>query len=181
MGKFGYSNQELEFFTVLINFFYAALSGGTQLQPVMSQQNTCIMELYTKFRKILFSWKCVFPLSYTLIKMIVHAFMIELDHQPDYWYPRKVKNCENLQSQWKNVLLWWYRCGQSSLQRGQNIKLCIISSLKRIIQNCLKFKCYPSKIKFPFKSPFCIYFGYTNQSRTADFQLIFCIFWLNLI
>ena len=28
-------------------------------------------------------------------KMIVHVFMIELD-QPDYWYPRKIKNCENL-------------------------------------------------------------------------------------
>ena len=27
--------------------------------------------------------------------MIVHAFMIELD-QPDYWYPRKIKNFENL-------------------------------------------------------------------------------------
>ena len=27
--------------------------------------------------------------------MNVHAFMNELD-QKDYWYPRKIKNCENI-------------------------------------------------------------------------------------
>ena len=32
---------------------------------------------------------------YARAEMIVHAFMIELD-QPDYWYPRNIKTCENL-------------------------------------------------------------------------------------
>ena len=35
----------------------------------------------------------VFILWYVRPKMIVHVFMIELN-QPDYLYPRKVKNCE---------------------------------------------------------------------------------------
>ena len=46
------------------------------------------MELYTPKKKY-FSWKCIFPLllylgMLGLYKMIVHAFMIELD-QLDYW------------------------------------------------------------------------------------------------
>ena len=38
-------------FKVLINFLYVALSGGTLLQSVMSQQNNCLMELYKKKKK----------------------------------------------------------------------------------------------------------------------------------
>ena len=39
----------------------------------------------------------IFPLLYRFVrtKTIVHAFIIELD-QPDYWYPRKIKNGNNL-------------------------------------------------------------------------------------
>ena len=36
-----------------------------------------------------------FILAYVRAKMIMHAFMIEID-QLDYWYPRKNKNCEIL-------------------------------------------------------------------------------------
>ena len=38
---------------------------------------------------------CDQAFRYVRAKMILHAFMIELD-QLDYSYPRKVKNCENL-------------------------------------------------------------------------------------
>ena len=57
------------------------------------------MELYTNFYKILLFMKMYLPSSFILryvrAEMNVHAFMNELD-QKDYWYPRKMKNCENL-------------------------------------------------------------------------------------
>ena len=73
---------------VLINFLYATLSAGTLLQYVMSQQNNCLMELYTNFTpKILLFMKIHLPsyfiLRYVRVKMIVHAFTIELEG-PDY-------------------------------------------------------------------------------------------------
>ena len=40
------------FFKVLVNFMYAALSGGTVLIYVMSQQYNCLMELYTNLMKM---------------------------------------------------------------------------------------------------------------------------------
>ena len=36
-----------------------------------------------------------YTFMYVRAKMIVYEFMIELD-QPDYWYPRERKNCENV-------------------------------------------------------------------------------------
>ena len=78
---------------------YVALSGGTLLISVMSQQYNCLMELYTNFYKILLFMKMYLPSSFILryvrAEMNVHAFMNELD-QKDYWYPRRRKNCENL-------------------------------------------------------------------------------------
>ena len=70
---------------------YVALSGGTLLISVMSQQYNCLMELYTNFLQNFtfhnFSWKSIFPelLVYLGIRaeMNVHAFMNELD-QKDY-------------------------------------------------------------------------------------------------
>ena len=57
------------------------------------------MELYTNFYKILLFMKMYLPSSfiirYVRAEMNVHAFMNEQD-QKDYWYPRKIKNCENL-------------------------------------------------------------------------------------
>ena len=69
------------------------------LISVMSQQYNCLMELYTYFYKILLFMNMYLPSSFVLryvwAEMNVHAFMNELD-QKDYWYPRKIKNCENL-------------------------------------------------------------------------------------
>ena len=44
-----------------------------------------------------------------------------------------------VQSLWRVVLLWYHRFWQSSVWRGRHTKLCIISSLKRIIQICFNF------------------------------------------
>ena len=83
-----------------INFVYVALSGGTLLISVMSQQYNSLMELYTHFYKILLFMKMYLPSSFILVRaeMNVHAFMNELD-QKDYWYPRKVK--KNWKSMYK--------------------------------------------------------------------------------
>ena len=64
---------------------YAALSGGTVLISVMSQQYNCltvhkIHEIFTFHEN---SSSLYFTLRYVRAKMIVHAFMIELD-QLDY-------------------------------------------------------------------------------------------------
>ena len=47
-----------------INFVYVALSGGTLLVSVMSQQYNCLMELYTNFYKILLVMKMDLPSSF---------------------------------------------------------------------------------------------------------------------
>ena len=66
---------------------YVALSGGTLLISVMSQQYNCLMELYTNFYKISLFMKMHLPSSFILryvrSEMNVHTFMIELD-QKDY-------------------------------------------------------------------------------------------------
>ena len=84
---------------------YVALSGGTLLISVMSQQYNSVMELYTHFYKILLFMKMYLPSSFILryvrAEMNVHAFMNELD-QKDYWYPRKIEIY--VQSQWRVVI-----------------------------------------------------------------------------
>ena len=66
---------------------YVALSGGTLLISVMSQQYNCLMELYTNFYNIVLFMKMYLPSSFILryvrTEMNVHAFMNELD-QKDY-------------------------------------------------------------------------------------------------
>ena len=66
---------------------YVALSGGTLLISVLSQQYNCLMELYTHFYKIVLFIKMNLPssiiLRYVRAEMNVHAFMNELD-QKDY-------------------------------------------------------------------------------------------------
>ena len=68
---------------------YAALSGGTLLQSVMSQQYNCLNGTVHKLHRILLFMK-IFPLLLYLgiyvymlglekKKMIVHAFIIELN------------------------------------------------------------------------------------------------------
>ena len=78
---------------------FSKVSGGTLLISVMSQPYNSLMELYTHFYKILLFMKTYLPSSFILryvrAEMNVHTFMNELD-QKYYWYPRKIKNCENL-------------------------------------------------------------------------------------
>ena len=70
------------------------------LISVMSQQYNSLMELYTDFYKILLFMRMYLPSSFILryvrAEMNVHAFINELDQKKDYWYPRKMKNFENL-------------------------------------------------------------------------------------
>ena len=66
---------------------YVALSGGTLLIYVMSQQYNCLMGLYINFYNILLFMKMYLPSSFILryvrAEMNVHAFMNELV-QKDY-------------------------------------------------------------------------------------------------
>ena len=73
------------FFKGFINFMYVALSGGTLLISVMSQQYNCLMALYKNVYKLLLFMKMYLPISCILVRaeMNVHAFMNELD-QNDY-------------------------------------------------------------------------------------------------
>ena len=136
------------------------LSGGTLLIYVMSQQYNCLMELYTNFYKISLFMKMHLPSSFILrylrSEMNVHAFMNELDQKEKYWYPRKIKIVKiYVQSQWRVVLLWYHIFWQSSIQRGRHTKLCIITSLKWIIQICSNFYWCVSKIAFYPPNPHC--------------------------
>ena len=138
---------------------YVALSGGTLLISVMSQQYNCLMELYTNFYKILLFMKMYLPSSFILryvrAEMNEHAFMNEL-YQKDYWYPRKIKILKIcVQSQWRVVLLWYHIFWLSSIQRGRHTQLCIITSLKWIIQICSHFYCWVCKIAFYSPNPHC--------------------------
>ena len=79
--------KRYDFFKGFINVVYVALSGGTLLISLMSQQYNCLMELYTIFYKILLFMKMYLPSSFILryvsAEINVHAFMNELD-QKDY-------------------------------------------------------------------------------------------------
>ena len=55
-------------FKGFINFVYVALSGKTLLISVMSQQyNSCLMELYTNFYKIVLFMKMYLPSSFIIL------------------------------------------------------------------------------------------------------------------
>ena len=150
---------------VLVNLLYAALScrwNSATICDVTTVYNYLI-ELYTNFTKLVLFVKIHLPstfiLRYVRAKMIVYAFMIELD-QPDYWYPRQYffLKCENLvQSQWRVIIVlsWYHIFWQNSVQG--HIKLCISSSIKWIIQICSKFYCWVSKIAFHSPNPhYCL-------------------------
>ena len=131
--------KRYDFSKVSFNFVYFALSGGILLISVMSQQYNCLMELYTNSHKILLFMKMYLPssfiLSYVWAEMNVHAFMNELD-QPDYWYPRKIRNGENpCTKSMESCPLVISHILADSIQRGRHTQLCIITSLKWIIPN----------------------------------------------
>ena len=91
-------NQELRFFKVLIEFMSAALSGGTLLKSVMSQQYSSEMELHVHklSQNFTFPWKYIFLiLFYVRAKIIVHAVMTKL-RTTGLLIPKKMKMFENL-------------------------------------------------------------------------------------
>ena len=60
-----------------------------------------------------------------------------------------------VQSQWRAVLLWYHTFWHSSIQRGQHTQLCIITSLKWIIQICSNFYYWVCKVAFYSPNPHC--------------------------
>ena len=140
---------------------YVALSGGTLLLSVMSQQYNCLMELYTNFYKILLFMKTYLPssliLRYVRAEMNVHAYewtwskgLLSIDIQEKLNIVKIY-----IQSQWRVVLLWYHIFWQSSIQRGRHTQLCIITSLKWIIQICSNFYWWVRKIAFCSPKPHC--------------------------
>ena len=114
---------------------YVALSGGTLLISVMSQQYNCLMELYTNFYNIFdFSWKFIFPLllyfgMLGLRWVCMHLWMNLIKRTNDIQEKLKLVKIY-VHSQWRVVLLWYHIFWQSSIQRGRHTQLCIITSLK---------------------------------------------------
>ena len=113
-----------------------------------------------KFHKIQLFMKIYLPSAFILgnvrAKMIVHAIMIDLD-QPDYWYPRKLKQCEkNLctKSMERCSLVISQILAEFRPERA-TYKLCIVNSIKWIIQICSNFYCWVSKIAFSSPNPHC--------------------------
>ena len=136
---------------------YVALSGGTLLISVMSQQYNCLMCTLI-FRKFYFSWKCNFPLllylgMLGLIWMYMHLWMNNIKMTIDIQEKDLLKIY--VQSQLRFVLLWYHMFGQSSIKRGRHTQLCIITSLKWIIQICSNFYCWVCKIAFYSPNPHC--------------------------
>ena len=133
--------QSIWFFKGFINFVYVALSGGTLLISVMSQQYNCLMELYTKFYQILFFMKMYLPSCFILMLglrwMFMHLWMNLIKRTIDIQEKLKIVKIY-VQSQWRVVLLWYHIFWQSSIQRGRHTQLCIITSLKMDYPNLLK-------------------------------------------
>ena len=136
---------------------YVALSGGTLLISVTTVQLS-IMGLYTHFYKILLFMKMYLPSSFILryvrAEMNVHAFMNEIDLRT-IDIQEKLKLWNYVQSQWRVLLLWYHIFWQGSIQRGWHTQLCIITSLKWIIQICSNFYCWVCKIAFYSPNPHC--------------------------
>ena len=92
-----------------------------------------------------------------------------------------------VQSQWRVVLLWYCIFWQSSIQRGRHTQLCIITSLKWIIQICSNFYCWVCKIafyspnhivvwgNFPFKARIVISVTWTFQICSDFHGCVFAI------
>ena len=138
---------------------YVALSGGILVISVMSQQYNCLMELYTNFYKILLFMKMYHPSSFILryvrAGMNVHAVRMNLIKRTiDIQETLKLVKIY-VQSKWRVVLLWYHTFWQSFIQRGQHTQLCIITSLKWIIQICSNFYYWVCKFAFYSPNPHC--------------------------
>ena len=146
-------------FKGFVNFVYVALSGGTLLISVVSQQYNCLMELHKFLTKFYFSWKCIFPLLLYLGMlglrwMCMHLWMNLINRTIGIQESSKIVKIY-VQSQWRVVLLWYHIFWQSSIQRGRHTQLCIITSLKLIIQICSNLYCWVCKIAFYSPNPHC--------------------------
>ena len=89
-------SRGLCFFKVLINFLYAALSGGTELISVMSHQYNCLMKLYTHKKK-----KKLFKKKNVRAKMIVHHENVVL-----VWYLGRSSVLGNSTLHYKQHYCW---------------------------------------------------------------------------
>ena len=149
-------------FNGFINFVYVALSCGTLLISVMSQQYNCLMELYTIF----FFFFLLFLKLYLSSSLYLHVGMLGLRWMcmHNLWM-NLIKWTVNIQgknfcvkiyvqSQWRVVLLWYHIFWQSSIQRGRHTQLCIITSLKWIIKIFSNFYCWVCKIAYS-PNPHC--------------------------
>ena len=111
--------------------------------------NGTVHKFFTKFY---FSWKCIFLLllyfgMLGLKWMRMHLWMNLINKTIDIQEKFKILKIY-VQSQWRVVLLWYHIFWQSSIQRGRHTQLCIITSLKWIIQFCSNFYCCVCKIAF---------------------------------
>ena len=108
-------------FKVLIHFLFAALSGGSLLQSVMSQQYNCLMKLYTNFTKFYFSQ--YLPSTFILRCMLLLGLRWLCMHVHDWTlltglliYPRKIK--EILWKSMYKVNRELFTCGITDFGRG---------------------------------------------------------------
>ena len=114
--------------------------------------NGTVHKFFTKFY---FSWKCIFPLllylGLRLMRMHLWINLIKrtIDIQE---ISNKKKLCAKLM---RVVLLWYHIFWQNSIQRGRHTQLCIITSLKWIIQICSNFYYWVCKIAFFSPNPHC--------------------------
>ena len=140
---------------------FVALSGGTLLISVMSQQVQLSNGTVHKFLQnvtfhenvsSLFSYKYLGMLG--LRWMCMHLWMNLIKRAIEFWENFKIVKIY-VQSQWRVVLLWYHIFWQSSIQRGRHTQLCIITSLKWIIQMCSNFYCWVCKIAFYSPNPHC--------------------------
>ena len=127
------ANLDNPFFKGFINVVYVALSGGTLLISVMSQQYNYLMEL----------WKCIFPLLLYLGMlglrwMCMYLWMNLINKTIDIQEKLKIVKIYE-QSQWRVVLLWYHIFWQSSTQRGRHTQLCIITSLNGLSKSAQTF------------------------------------------
>ena len=125
----------------------------------------CIMKLHKLKKNLLFMkafLHSTFIFRYVRAKMIVPAFMIEID-QPDYWYPRKLNVKIYGQNHLIVVLLWYITdsgrvlaefCSEALRTIRKIIQINYLKTLynqysfKWIIQICSRFYHWVSKITF---------------------------------
>ena len=105
------------------------------------------MERYTNFIKFHFSWTYIFHLLLCQGRWLcMHLWLNLINRTIDIQENFKIVTIY-VQSQWR---VW-----QSSVQRGQHTKLCIINSLKCIIQICSNCYCWVSNIALYLPSQHC--------------------------